>query len=167
MRVFTSVAGAVALWGVLAWGGAASAQSVDRLGSQPQQMLYVMVKVADLEKAKAFYEGVVGLKEIPGRQGSAGRLRLSFSDGYGDTFLVLTQLKSATTPSASEEHLGQLTFKVADLKAVVARARQAGARFLFEPQPPRHEATMRATIEEAVISDPDGNHVELVQVSPD
>ncbi|MDP2360753.1 MAG: VOC family protein [bacterium] len=106
--------------------------------------------VSDLARARAFYEGVLGL---PVRQGGEGWLALDCG--------VELILMAGASPAPHQANYGReratvLCLACGDIEAETARLRVAGVRFLTEiltvPQG-RY----------AALEDPDGNLLELVQ----
>lgn len=133
------------------------------LGAKPQQMLYVAINANDFDAMRYFYTAVIGLKELPGGTPIAkprSSTSLSFTGAYDDSFLMLSHDDEA--PRAGSATLQRVAFKVADVRAIVARARVAGAAVLHEPA----AAHGMAAIQSASIRDPDGNEIELVEVRP-
>jgi len=131
------------------------------LGAKPLQMLYVAINANNFEKMRSFYMSVIGLKELPGSNPAANPRRttsLSFTGAYDDSFLMINH-DDATAPTEAGA-LQRLVFKVADINAVVERARVAGAAILEKPAP----APGMSNILLAFIGDPDGNTIELVEV---
>lgn len=151
------ILGAVAALALATSSAPASAQA--GLSSKPEQLLYVALQTADFAKAREFYTVVIGLKEMPGSNPAAKPIpssMLSFSGGYGDTFLMISQGPARPAPGGA---LQRLVFKVADAKAVIERARSAGATIKTEAGPAHGMKTLIV----GSILDPDGNLIELVQ----
>jgi predicted enzyme related to lactoylglutathione lyase len=131
------------------------------LGAKPQQMLYVAINANNFEKMRDFYMSVIGLKELPGSQPTSKPRRstsLSFTGAYDDSFLMISHDDAAAPTKAGV--LQRLVFKVADVGAVVARARLADVAILDEPAPVHGISS----IIEAHIRDPEGNEIELVEI---
>ena len=156
-----AILGAGLLAATVAW-GAAVAQSLPQLGAKPEQVLYVALNVNDFAKSRDFYMNVLGLKENQGSTPDGAKLQsstLSFSGGYQDTFLMIShEVGKASFPKGGG--LARLTFKVADVRAVVERARKAGYPVLKEPGAAHGIGALTV----GVIEDPDDTPIELVQV---
>ena len=114
---------------------------------------HVAVCVTDLERAKRFYGGVLGLEEIE-------RPRLSvegawYGLGNGQLHLIVhpptRTLRGTTDIDAADGHLA---LRVADYEAAVARLRTHGVALLERPD--------NATAwKQVYFTDPDGNVIEL------
>lgn len=152
---------AALLAGLLAHGAQAAGPGGPKIGSQPQQLLNVALNVADFERSRGFYLGVLGLKENLGSQPNAIPVQsssLSFTGTYADTFLTISH--DRTKPAAPQGGgLAKLAFKVADVRAVVARAKAAGYPVLHEPE----AAHGMPGLVVGIVADPDGNSIEVVQ----
>ncbi|MCG5211690.1 VOC family protein [Streptosporangium soli] len=99
----------------------------------------VLIPVADLDAALAFYSGTLGLA-VKFRDGD----RFAALDGGGTTIALVT---------AEEQVAGAVTapsYKVDDLAATVKELTAAGAAVVAEPSSGPHEIR-------AVLSDPSGN----------
>ena len=119
---------------------------------------HVSITVADMERARAFYEGVLGLRPCPQKMNW-----LATGDGYS------LHLMPARTdlPHDPARHLA---LQVERLEAVVARLLQHGLHpyQLSVTQSGRHlietaDDTLAFGIGTVFIEDPDGNSVEFVQ----
>ena len=155
------VAVSAALIAAMTASSALHAQSLPRLGANPQQMLYIALNVNDFDKSRDFYVNILGLKENPGSAPTGAKVQsssLSYSGGFQDTFLMISH-ERGKPPLPKGGGLARLTFKVADARAVVERARKSGYRILREPA----AAHGMAGLVVGVVEDPDGTPVELVQ----
>ena len=122
-----------------------------------QLLDYVVLVVADLDRALAFYSGTLGL-ELQHRakryaQMRAGTTRLSLytRDAMAET------LGLALVAPALDAPAFELGFKVADCDAAFAELVAAGAAAVTAP-------TTRAWGQRtAYVRDPDGNLIELAQ----
>ncbi len=118
---------------------------------------YVVLIVADLDRALSFYAGRLGL-ELQHRAASyaqlrAGTTRLSLYT-RGAMEVTLGAALDAPSPSAPAFELG---FKVGDCDAAFAELVAAGAPAVAPPESrPWGQRT-------AYLRDPDGNLIELVQ----
>jgi lactoylglutathione lyase len=123
--------------------------------------LHTMVRVADLDKALAFYCGALGLEEVSRFDNPAGRFTLVFLAAPED--VEAAREKRAPTveltynydPEAytGGRNFGHLAYQVDDIYATCARLAEAGVTI---NRPPRdgHMAFVRS---------PDGVSVELLQ----
>ena len=138
---------------------ATSASAQFRLGAKPEQILSVEVRTGNFSAMQHFYTEVIGMKELPGSNAAAKpnpASMLSFSGSYDDSFLSLSGV--AATPAALRL---TLKLKLSDVRAAVERARSEHAVIEREPMPAHGMPGLIV----AVIRDPDGNDVELVQTS--
>jgi catechol 2,3-dioxygenase-like lactoylglutathione lyase family enzyme len=135
--------------------------------------LEVGICVADLERAAAFYENVLGFKRISeatlaaDRAAQAGFGPVSFrmlrmQTNYGERIKLL---KPEPLPAAAErggilarEGISYLTFVVADLDAALQRLDRAGARSISGGPVQTRPGTRLA-----FFRDSEGNVLELVQ----
>ena len=121
------------------------------------EYLHTMVRVADLEKSKAFYE-LLGLVERRRSESEKGRFTLVFmcppdsQDGHSDVELTYNWDGDEGLPSDSR-HFGHLAYRVDDIYAACQTLMDAGVTI---NRPPRdgHMAFVRS---------PDNVSVELLQ----
>ncbi len=110
--------------------------------------------VTDMPRARAFYEGVLGLK--PGMSFEhEGRQWLEYDLGPSTlavTNMAMEQWKPSTDGPA-------LALEVADFDAAIATLRGHGVKFIIEPV----DCT---TCHMAVICDPDGNSLAIHRLRP-
>ena len=125
------------------------------------RMLHTMLRVGDLERALAFYCGVLGMTLLRRKDYPGGRFTLAFV-GYGDeathTVLELTH-NWDTTRYDLGNGFGHVALGVEDLYATCDALRAKGARIVREPGPMQHGGS-----EIAFIEDPDGYRIELIQL---
>ncbi len=100
--------------------------------------------VTDMPRARAFYEGVLGLKPTS-TFGEGERLWIEYEVGGGT--LGITNMAPAWKPSADGP---SIALEVADFDAAIATLRAAGTKFYLEPAP-------SPVCHLAVVADPDGN----------
>ena len=121
------------------------------------EYLHTMVRVADLEKSKAFYE-MLGLEERRRIDNDKGRFTLVFmappgqSDGHADVELTHNWDGDEGLPDDSR-HFGHLAYRVDDIYEMCQRLQDNGVTI---NRPPRdgHMAFVRS---------PDNVSVELLQ----
>lgn len=121
------------------------------------RILYTMIRVADLDRAVAFYRRL-GMQETKRRDVPEGKYTLVFM-GYqdGGSGIELTYNYGV----ASYEHgtaFGNLVIGVADIFRVCEELRAAGVKIRREPGPVKFGTSVIAFVE-----DPDGYKVELIQ----
>ncbi len=105
--------------------------------------------VTDLARARAFYEGLFGLKAATTWEGD-GKGWIEYE--LGDGTLAITNSSGDQWPPSSSGPA--IAFEVADFPVTVTALKAAGVRFKVEPVefPPCHFAT---------VFDPDGNQLVL------
>jgi catechol 2,3-dioxygenase-like lactoylglutathione lyase family enzyme len=118
---------------------------------KPSRLAGAGLYVVDIEKVRAFYVDVLGLKvvqRIPA-QGAVREYLLSFQGEAADgPVLVLTK---TAKPTAKPADYGRIIFAVPDGAALARRAAQAG-------YPP-----IRIVEGTNIITDPEGHKIELFQ----
>jgi len=112
--------------------------------------------VADLEKAKAFYEAVCGVREVRRIDGAVGGRPITelimASDAPGGATLVLFREHDTPAPPPGS---CVLVFETDDVDAFVARAVQAGGSVM---QPTRSLPELDLSF--AFVRDPEGHVLE-------
>lgn len=112
------------------------------------EIAFIGYPVTDLQRARRFYEGVLGLKESQFfNWGDHGWVEYDIGAGTLCIGNGLTDWK----PSAGG---GSVGLEVEDFDAAIARLRSSGCPFVLEPleTPVCHMA---------VVSDPDGNSITI------
>jgi predicted enzyme related to lactoylglutathione lyase len=104
--------------------------------------------VTDLLRARAFYEGLLGLKTGATFE-HEGKGWIEYDVGLAT--LAITNLSADWKPSTSGP---AVALEVADFETAVATLRAAGVRFVVDP-------VTRPTCRLAVVCDPDGNSLAL------
>lgn len=104
--------------------------------------------VTDMARARAFYEGVLGLKTGDTFE-HEGRHWIEYDIGAGT--LAVTNMSDAWQPAAQGP---SAALEVEDFDVAVAVLRAAGAKFALEP-------TASPVCRLAVVQDPDGNSIAI------
>jgi predicted enzyme related to lactoylglutathione lyase len=114
---------------------------------------YVSHQVKDLDVAREFYEGLLGLES----QGAYAGRHEEY-DINGETFAVWKAVED--TPDYFRKHkvTASIAFEVDDIEAFCKKLKKAGVNFLQEPV---NHADHCIT---AYITDPDGNIITLHQL---
>jgi catechol 2,3-dioxygenase-like lactoylglutathione lyase family enzyme len=113
----------------------------------------VTFKVADLEKARQFYTGVLGLEEAFGRKDSGGAIKSAFFKVNDDQYLEFL------SGGVEGFHLEHISFLTPDLKKAAALLKQRGIK-------PGKIATSADGNAYFAIRDPDGTEIHLVRYLP-
>ena len=111
-----------------------------------KKIAFTAYRVTDLARAKAFYEGVLGLVVTT----EYGGVWIEYEIGAG-TFVIQT-----VTEEAPSGYRGTIAFEVDDLDATVGTLKAANAPFIMETN---ESPICRFT----VVTDPDGNPVMIHQ----
>lgn len=149
--------GGLILVGTL-FGGYASAESP---ATQPAGVAFALagVDVVDMQKAAAFYTGVLGMRRIfsSGRPGDAVQeVGLGFGPpGARETMVVLIHHADGAPPL----HPAKLVFQVPDARAMIERVRAAGYPVVSEPH-----GGAGAPITTAMARDAEGTLIEFFQL---
>ncbi len=124
--------------------------------------LDVGIVVSDMDKAKAFYGGVLGLNETTPLPMPDGTTMTRYLSGTA-TIKLRAFPKAAKHPAAAREAVGfrLLTIYVTDLDSILARWKTNGG-----PEPRRIAAQTKGA-QVAFVADPDGNPIELVGMPDD
>lgn len=106
--------------------------------------------VTDIAAARAFYEGLLGLKSNVSFE-HAGKQWIEYD--LGDATLAITNMSEQWKPSADGP---ALACEVADFDAAIVELRGAGVKFVIEPM---DSGSCRL----AVVLDPAGNSLAIHQ----
>jgi lactoylglutathione lyase len=125
------------------------------------EFLHTMVRVADLDRALAFYVDTFGLKEVRRVENEKGRFTLVFLAAPGDveraeaTKSPLVELTYNWDPEeySGGRNFGHLAYQVDDIYAFCAKLRDKGVTI---NRPPR-DGYM------AFVKSPDGISIEILQ----
>jgi len=118
-----------------------------------QSVAFTSYPVTDLTRARAFYEGVLGLKyETGSEKDGMGFAEYEVGGGY---FSILTGVPN-WSPS---DHGPGIAFEVEDFDAAIADLREKRVEFAMEPFP-------TPVCRMALIFDPDRNQVIIHKRNP-
>jgi lactoylglutathione lyase len=124
------------------------------------RILHTMLRVGDLERAIAFYTGVLGMTLLRRHDYPDGRFTLAFL-GYGpeseQAALELTY-NWGTERYDLGTAFGHLALEVDDAAAACAEIKRKGGTVVREAGPMKHGTTVIAFVQ-----DPDGYRIELIQ----
>ena len=136
---------------------AGASASTDFAALKPR-ITHVAYHVSDIDRALAFYVGVLGLKEqmrIPLADGEH-EVVLGFPEGKGGGLILMWSTKRAT-PYALGDGYSRFILNVSDVEAAVAQLAAQGTRIVAQP-------TSAGPMRFAMIADPDGYTIELLQL---
>lgn len=128
------------------------------------RLLHTMLRVADLDRALAFYVGLLGMRLLRRRDYPEGRFTLAFvgyTQEHEGTVLELTH-NWGTVAYTRGTAYGHMALAVPDLVGACAALAKAGVRIARPPGPMQHDAGEHI----AFIDDPDGYRIELIQCPP-
>jgi lactoylglutathione lyase len=113
-------------------------------------------RVADLEKTRAFYTGVLGFQQAFDQKDATGKTTLAVFKINEDEFLEF----SPSVPAGTQDRFTHIAFLTDKLESL----RQAVGSLGFNPPELRtgHDRTRNFSIK-----DPDGHRIEFVQYEPD
>jgi catechol 2,3-dioxygenase-like lactoylglutathione lyase family enzyme len=103
------------------------------------------------ERARGFYAGLLGFREVPKPESLAGRGGAWFESGAA-------RLHLGAEPDLRPMKKAHPGFLVTGLAELVARLQAAGVTVTFEPPIPGYDR--------AHILDPFGNRIELLEIKP-
>jgi len=119
-----------------------------------------MLRVGDLDRSLAFYNDVLGMRELRRQDFPDGRFTLAFV-GYASEAegAVLELTHNWDTPAYDLGNgFGHVALEVNDAYAACAQIKGRGGKVVREAGPMKHGTTVIAFIE-----DPDGYKIELIQ----
>lgn len=123
-------------------------------------MLHTMLRVGDLDRALAFYTGVLGMRLLRRQDYPDGKFTLAFV-GYQDenagSVLELTYNWGVDRYELGTAY-GHVALEVEDAGRACDEIRARGGKVVREAGPMRHGETVIAFVE-----DPDGYRVELIE----
>lgn len=120
-------------------------------GQSPDRVAGAAINVVDIERSKAFYTDVLGLKvamRVPA-QGPVHEYLLSADGGIGGGLVILTKTSEQNTSAAN---FGRLVLVVPDADVLVKRSTEAGYPASADPRFAHF------------VRDPDGFLIELFEM---
>ncbi len=115
---------------------------------------HVAVCVTDLERAKRFYGGVLGLGEVPRPPFTAAGAWYELPDGTQVHLIVHAAPRTLRGTSAVDILDGHVAFRIADYDAAVAHLQAHGVACFELPE-------NLTPWKQVYFTDPDGNEIEL------
>ncbi len=126
------------------------------------RLMHTMLHVSDMDRALAFYCGLMGMQVTVSRENPATQHRNAFV-GYGpyDTTAQIELVSYGVGRSYDKgDGFGHLAIGVEDVAATCAHLRAHGAVISHEPK------TVPSGAQIAFVQDPDGYEIELIQPAP-
>ena len=120
---------------------------------QIESLGHVVIKVRDVERSEAFYNGVLGLPVVA-RSTQAPMTFFSLGDHHD--FAILAVGDDAESPGGKAVGLAHVAFKIGTTLDELKDAKQHLDERGIESAPVDHEVT-----QSLYFADPDGNQVEL------
>ena len=122
------------------------------------RILHTSYHVADIDRALAFYVGVLGMKEQMRLDLSKTlhEVVLGFPDGKGAGVILMWDT-ARTTPLQLGDGYSRFVLMVTDVDAAVAHVRERGTPISVQP-------TDAGPMRYAMVLDPDGYTIELLQL---
>ena len=122
------------------------------------KVLHTMLRVGDLDRAIAFYTGVLDMKLLSRKDYPDGKFTLAFV-GYGDggAEIELTHNWGVEKYELGTGY-GHVAVQVDDAYDACERVKARGGRVTREAGPMKHGTTVIAFVE-----DPDGYKIEFIQ----
>ena len=124
------------------------------------RILHTMIRVGDLDRALAFYTGVLGMRLLWRQDYPEGRFTLAFV-GYGeekDSAVLELTFNWDTAAYDLGNGFGHIAIAVPDAAVACNDIRARGGKVIREAGPMKHGSTVIAFVE-----DPDGYKIELIQ----
>jgi lactoylglutathione lyase len=132
--------------------------TADAFGAFRPSVLYVCYFVSDIERALAFYVGLIGMKEqlrIPLGKGLFEAV-LGFPEAKGSGVILMWNTER-TTPYAHGDAYNRLVLRISDVDGATRVLREASVPVVTEP-------TDAPGLRYSMVRDPDGYVVELLQL---
>jgi len=124
------------------------------------RLLHTMLRVAELDKAIAFYTEVLGMKLLRRTDYPEGKFTLAFvgfTDEAHGAVIELTHNWGVDSYLMGNA-FGHIAIEVENAYEACEKFRQRGGKVIMEAGPMKHGSTVLAFIE-----DPDGYKIELIQ----
>jgi lactoylglutathione lyase len=124
------------------------------------RLAHVMLRVADIDRAIAFYAGQLGMRVLERREHQKNQFTQAYL-GYGDDRGMIIELVfnwMRDTPYEAGESYGHIAIEVDGIVALCNRLSAAGVPLPRLPRSQRHRNNIVAFAE-----DPDGHRIELIQ----
>jgi lactoylglutathione lyase len=137
---------------------AAESGTVSTLAALKPRLLHVAYHVSNIERAKAFYVGVLGLKEqmtIP-LGGGLQEVILAFPDAPGAGVILMWNTQAGAERVHGDGY-SRFVLQVSDVEAAMKLMAQHGA-------PVVTPITAAGPFKYAMVKDPDGYVIELLQM---
>ena len=130
----------------------------DAFGAFRPSVLYVCYYVSDVERALAFYVGLLGMKEqlrIPLGKGVYEAV-LGFPEAKGSGVILMWNTER-TEPYTHGDAYNRLVLRVSDVDGATRMLREASVAVVMEPKD-------APGLRYSLVRDPDGYVVELLQL---
>ncbi|MBV9116977.1 MAG: lactoylglutathione lyase [Acetobacteraceae bacterium] len=124
------------------------------------RFLHTMIRVGDLQRSVDFYTKLLGMRELRRNDVPDGKYTLAFV-GYGDessNSVIELTYNDGTERYDQGTAFGHLAIGVPDVAATCEKVRAGGGKVTREAGPVKFGTTVIAVVE-----DPDGYKIELVQ----
>jgi lactoylglutathione lyase len=130
-------------------------------GKSGFRLAHTMIRVKDLERSLAFYQGVLGMSVLRKADYPDGKFTNCFV-GYGpeesDTVIELTHNWGQEEDYDKGNGWGHLALEVPNVFETCDKLAEAGAKITRPPGPMKH-----GTRNIAFVEDPDGYKIELLE----
>ncbi len=124
------------------------------------RILHTMLRVGNLERSLAFYQDVLGMRELSRKDYPEGRFTLAFVGYQSESESAVLEL----THNWDSDHydlgnaFGHIAIEVDNAYEACEQIKQKGGKVVREAGPMKHGNTVIAFVE-----DPDGYKIELIQ----
>ena len=128
------------------------------------RLLHTMLRVGDLDRAIAFYTGILGMRLLRRKDYPEGKFTLAFVGYQEESAGAVIELTYnwGVDHYALGEGFGHIALEVENAAAACDTIRQRGGKVVREAGPMKHGSTVIAFVE-----DPDGYRIELIEKSAD
>jgi glyoxylase I family protein len=115
----------------------------------------------DLDKAIAFYCGLLGFRLVLRKPQASGELAfLDAGGGMLEVFAPATATEPSRDVPPGEAGMRHLTLAVTDVDAMIGKLEEAGIEIIERPRPAHNTELIKRV---AFVRDPDGIIVELIE----